>query len=533
MLQALRIRDFRLLWGAGVVSSLGSWLLVLAVPAHVFLVTRSLAATGLTLAADYLPLLLLGPVAGALADRWDQRRLMIATDLFRAGVVALMLLAISPGNYWIFYLALMAESSGTVLFMPALQARTPAVVGTGTLLSSANALNAFSDGIVRLIVGPLGGVLLAVYGIRTLICADALSYLISAAAILMASRQASQHASHDTTIRAIGRDLIEGIHGLRTQPVARALFPVTIIFLAANASLSAVIIPFGVQRLGGSQHLFAALGAGFLLGAPVLRVLLDRLQPRHLLTASLTATATAYFLLFHSSSLDTALPAAIAVGMFGSMSLVISQTAVQRVVPNAILGRVSAVFLTGEAAATLAGAVAGPVLAQAAQLSGLAAVASITTLTTAALTYVHVPSVPASASNPQSKATLLTDAGNPDERHCRGPASPRREPELADLCSTRRQSRIADSRKYSAVGSVSENVAHAPAGGSAVAWRNCHGAYVRGSHYRWATDRCGRSCRRSPFPGGRFIADHQEADGPEREERGLGARPVPSPGPPC
>jgi hypothetical protein len=57
----------------------------------------------------------------------------------------------------------------------------------------------------------------------------------------------------------------------------------------------------------------------------------------------------------------------------------------------------SAVFLTGEAAATLAGAVAGPVLAQAAQLSGLAAVASITTLTAAALTYVHVPSVPASA----------------------------------------------------------------------------------------------------------------------------------------
>ena len=96
MLQALRIRDFRLLWGGGLVSSLGSWLLILAIPAHVFLVTGSLRDTGLTLAAEYLPLLVLGPVAGVFADRWDRRRLMIATNLFCAGAVAAMLLGTRP-----------------------------------------------------------------------------------------------------------------------------------------------------------------------------------------------------------------------------------------------------------------------------------------------------------------------------------------------------------------------------------------------------------------------------------------------------
>jgi hypothetical protein len=69
--------------------------------------------------------------------------------------------------------------------------------------------------------------------------------------------------------------------------------------------------------------------SGRTYGAPVIRLLLDRVQPRHLLAASLTATSAAYFLLFTSSSLTTALPAAVAVGMFGSMSLVIPQTAVQ------------------------------------------------------------------------------------------------------------------------------------------------------------------------------------------------------------
>jgi predicted MFS family arabinose efflux permease len=119
---------------------------------------------------------------------------------------------------------------------------------------------------------------------------------------------------------------------------------------------------------------------------PVLGVLLDRTQFSRLLSASLTATAVGYFLLFTSSSLARALPAAGDIGMFGTMSEVIPQTAIQRVIPDAVLGRVSAAFVTGEAAATLAGAVAGPFLAQAVRLPGMAATASLLTLTAAALT---------------------------------------------------------------------------------------------------------------------------------------------------
>ena len=132
MLQALRIRDFRLLWAGGLISSLGSWLLTLAIPTHIFLVTGSLRATGLTVAAEYLPLLILGPVAGVFADRWDRRRLMIGTNLFCAGAVAVMLLGTAPGRYWVLYAALIAENAGVVLYAPAWQARTPAIVGTGS-----------------------------------------------------------------------------------------------------------------------------------------------------------------------------------------------------------------------------------------------------------------------------------------------------------------------------------------------------------------------------------------------------------------
>jgi predicted MFS family arabinose efflux permease len=395
MLQALRIRDFRLLWAGGLISSLGSWLLTLAIPTHIFLVTGSLRATGLTVAAEYLPLLVLGPVAGVFADRWDRRRLLIGTNLFCAGAVAVMLLGTAPGRYWVLYAALVAENAGVVLNTPAWQARAPAIVGTGQLLSSANALNSASSGTVRLIGGPLGGVLLAVWGARWLIGIDAASYLLSAAAMFMTSATAREPQDRErTTVATVARDLAAGVRVLRRQPVARALLLVTVVFLAANASLSAVLIPFGIQRLGGSEHtgyLLAGLGAGFLLGAPVIRLLLDRVQPGRLLAATLAATAAAFFALFSSSSLATALPAAAAVGAFGSMSLVVPQTAMQRVIPNALLGRIGAVFLAGEAAATLGGAAGGPVLAQAAGLTATAAVASLVTLAAAALAWLSVP----------------------------------------------------------------------------------------------------------------------------------------------
>ena len=79
------------------------------------------------------------------------------------------------------------------------------------------------------------------------------------------------------------------------------------------------------------------------------------------------------------------------------MSLVVPQTAVQRVVPDAILGRITAIFLTGEAVASLVGAVAGPAIAQLTELTGLAAVASGTTLAAAVLTLLLVPAMSANA----------------------------------------------------------------------------------------------------------------------------------------
>ncbi|WP_052685127.1 MFS transporter [Lentzea aerocolonigenes] len=381
------MRDFRFLWTGRAVSLLGSWLLVVAVPAHMYAVTGSVFAAGATLAAECLPVLMLGPLAGVLVDRWDRRRAMIAADLFRATAVAAMLI----GTPAAIYLALVAESVGAVVFRPAAQAHVPAVVGPDGL-AAANSWNATTDGVVRLAGPTLGGVLFAWAGFEAVIALDVASYLISATAIAFtASRPIARTPDGPAT---------------KTPPLVRRLLPLTGVFLAANAALSALLVPFGMNNLGGSAQVgtvLSALGIGFLGGAVLVRWL-DRIQLRTVLATAQLATAGGFVLLFNAKDLTSAMVAAVVIGMFGSVTVVAPQTAVQRRVENHRLGRISAIFLTVEAAATLIGAIAGPWLAESVSLHVAAMTAAAITATSAVVGAVTVPRVMLAAKRSNEQA---------------------------------------------------------------------------------------------------------------------------------
>ncbi len=372
------MRDFRFLWGGRAVSLLGSWLLVVAVPAHMYALTGSVFATGATLAAECLPVLVLGPVAGVLVDRWDRRRVMIAADLFRAIAVAAMV----AGTPAAIYVAVVGESVGAVVFRPAAQAHVPATVGAENL-SAANSWNAATDGVVRLAGPPLGGALLAWAGFEVVIALDVVSYLLSAAAIARTARR---------FVPSTGRARLTAVKNIR---LVRVLLPLTGVFLAANAALSALLVPFGVRDLGGSAQVgmvLSALGAGFLGGAVIVRWL-GRIQLRTVLAVAQLATAAGFALLFSANELITAMIAAVLIGVFGSVTVVAPQTALQRTVDNGQLGRISAIFLMVEAAATLVGAIAGPWLAESVSLHFAAMTAAAITAAAALAGAVTVPRV--------------------------------------------------------------------------------------------------------------------------------------------
>src|SRR4051794_38126986 len=125
------MRSFRLLLVSLAVSSCGDWLYNVALLALVYQRTGSPTLAALTTAARVLPLLVLGPLAGALADRHDRRRLLIASDLTRAGLMGALALVAAAGLPVGLapLLAALATAAGTVT-PPAIAASVARVVPT-------------------------------------------------------------------------------------------------------------------------------------------------------------------------------------------------------------------------------------------------------------------------------------------------------------------------------------------------------------------------------------------------------------------
>jgi MFS family permease len=359
---ALKIADFRFLLAGNLISNLGSGLLVVALPYQVFRLTGSTAATGLTLAAESLPALLVGPVAGVFVDRWDRRRLMIATDLLRAVAVAGILLADRPDRLVWLYLALVAENLGTVFFRPAARALVPTVVGTGPELVSANSLVALNNGIVRLVGPPLGAVLLSLFDLPALVLLDVASYLVSASMITSIS-----HRAMPTAVGRVGAVLAELGAGLRfvsRQATLRGLLLVSVTFFTANGVFTALLIPFMTTRFGNHPevigYLLSALGVGYLLGAP--------------LAARLNAPTTAVAILAGGLA-----------GLPGSLLLVTIETTIQRATPDPLRGRTGATFFAGDAFAGLIGALIGATCGATGRLPLVLTVSAAVILLSAAL----------------------------------------------------------------------------------------------------------------------------------------------------
>ncbi|HVF14620.1 MAG TPA: MFS transporter, partial [Acidimicrobiales bacterium] len=161
--QPLRHRNFALVWAAALISNIGSWVQTVAVGVLVTELTGQARWTGLVAAAAFLPLGLLSPVGGALADRVDRRRLLLLTTLGETGFACLLAALsatghITPANVTVTVLGLGCVAA---LGFPAYQAILPDLVPPDELLA-ANSLSMAQYNLGRVVGPALAGVVLAV-----------------------------------------------------------------------------------------------------------------------------------------------------------------------------------------------------------------------------------------------------------------------------------------------------------------------------------------------------------------------------------
>lgn len=331
---------FRALWGARFASVAGDSLGLVALMLYVADTTgQALAVSVLLLVGDFAPALL-SPVTGALSDRVDLKRLMVACELVQAAIVAVIALTLPPLPVLLLLVA--ARALAGQVFIPASRAAVPALV-RGRELEAPNSAMGFGTHGAEVLGPAAAAALFGVAGIRGVLLADAVSFLVSAFLLASVPSLPRGAAGNDAPPSLLG-DAGAGLRYIASVPAVRV---VTLAFCAVVAfngidDVALVLLAKDTFRAGDGAVglLLAAVALGLFAGY----VLLARYGAR----AAMPVLLLAGFAVSSLGNLLTGLAWAVgaAIAMQGVRGLgiaamdVASSTILQRRVPAAMLGRV-------------------------------------------------------------------------------------------------------------------------------------------------------------------------------------------------
>jgi len=356
LLPLRRNRDFVLYQSGGLLSTFGSGISGIAYPLLTLALTHSAAKTGYVGAVEFLPLVLLSAPAGVAADRFDRRRLMIASDAAGATALALLAAALFSGHaeYWMVVVVAFVDTSAAVLYRSGSSGAMKAVVPQPQL-ADASSVTMARMSIVRLVSPPVGGALFDISrGVPFLV--DAISYAFSTAALLLMRTpfQEERVPGARTPFRE-GLAYFWSIPFLRTtvgmiaaSNLVAAGAPIALIILAHRQGLSAFTI--GV--------FIAIQGVALLVGSTVSPLLRRRFPMRAILLSEFwMALIYAAFLVYPSVYVLAACIALHAFWFPNTDSAIAAYS--YTLIPDRLLGRTMAASNTLRAAS----APLGPLLA--------------------------------------------------------------------------------------------------------------------------------------------------------------------------
>jgi MFS family permease len=350
MLAVLRQRNFALLWAGGLISMMGDWLLFIALPFYIYDLTGSTLATGGMFIAETLPILLFGSIGGVFADRWDRKKTMIVADLLRAALLLLLLVVRSPEWLWAIYLVVFVQSSVGQFFNPAKGALIPQLVDESQLMP-ANSLNSLGVELTRLIGAPLGGALMALLGLPSVVVVDCVSFAISALLIGLIATPRTEYAApaaSDTGIPAllagVWRDLVEGLRLVRRTRWLAGLFLAMTVIMFGQGITNALLVPFVEQVLHGDAQIFGwivtAQGIGGLIGGLLAGTIGRLFSPVRIMAVSACAMGVLILLIVNIPLLPVVLALLAVIGLPVVAFMVSEATMLQSGVADQYRGRV-------------------------------------------------------------------------------------------------------------------------------------------------------------------------------------------------
>ena len=343
--RALASRNYRIYFVGQLISLAGTWMQQIAMVWLAWRLSNSAAVLGLVGFASQIPILLLGPFAGVVTDRFDRRRILLATQslsLLQAGVLAALTWSGEVSPAWLFALALVL---GTInaLDLPTRQAFSAQLVARREDLPNAIALNSLLMNSARFIGPALAGFAVVTIGEAWCFAINAASYMAviaALAAIRLAPRAASPAPAWQAFREGLGYAMAHETIRPRLLTVAAVSFLIT---------PYAVMMPVFAAEIYGSDArayglLIGSAGAGALLAGLYLasRPGTERLPVR--VADAVLAASTALMLFAVNTVLIAGFAIVMALGFSVIGFIAGSNTLVQMEVDDAYRGRVMALF---------------------------------------------------------------------------------------------------------------------------------------------------------------------------------------------
>lgn len=365
-LRPLRYRNFALLWTASLVSNVGTWMQTVAVGALVISHTGRASWAVLVAAGAFLPIGLLSPVGGALADRLPRRPVMAAGNLLAGLVAATIAVLVAGGHDGPYALLGLVTAQGSVsaLIGPFSQAILPDLVPRPEFLA-ASSLNSAQWNAGRIVGPALAGATVAAFGFAASFLANAVSFLAVVLALLFV-RLSPPPGGHGSLLQSVW----SGLRAARAEPSCRAAI-IAIGVIALVAAPFIALVPAMALRLthagpagvaGATAALTTAQGAGAVAGALIMAPLARMIGRGRLLAASIALLPVTLIGYGAAGSLWWGVAGLFAVGLVYMGVLSGLQTVVQLHAPAAYRGRVLSFFLVALGVAYPIGALAqGPV----------------------------------------------------------------------------------------------------------------------------------------------------------------------------
>ena len=344
----LRSRNFALVWSAALVSNVGSWMQTVALGFVITARTHNPLWTGLVAAAAFLPMGLLAPVGGALADRLDRRLWLIVTTVAEACFAAVLAVLAATGHAQPAVLVGVAFLGGVsaAIGFPTYQAMLPDLVPREDLLGAVS-LSSAQFNLGRVIGPALAGVVLVAGSDAWAFAVNAASFGAVVVALLFVRLPAPKPKT--LPVEGIVRRIVAGAKVAAAEPGCRsAILLIAVVALIGSPFIGLVpaVAIEGLHRgAGATSALVTGQGIGAVAGALALAPLARRWGRRRLLVGALFAFPAAIVGYGLAPSLVTASVAIVVVGTCYIGVLTGLNTVVQLRAPEEARGRVLGLYM--------------------------------------------------------------------------------------------------------------------------------------------------------------------------------------------